>query len=289
MRSKLKAADFCLIDAHAHLELEPLAENPGKYLERARAHGVVAVVSVGIDLEDAARNLAIAQAYDQVFACVGFHPHNASVVSDTGLTHMESLARHPKVVGYGEVGLDFFRNLSPQDSQRDAFRAQIALAKKLSLPLVIHLRDAYPEGLSILESEAPFEKGGVVHCFSGTSEHADRVVKLGFHISIPGTVTYKKNEALRRIVGEIPEDRILVETDCPYLSPEPFRGKDNEPAHVIYTAKKVAEIRGMSLKNVADITTENACALFGLYRERNEDSGMTRFHIRKLQQTHEWS
>lgn len=286
MTSTLKAADFCLIDAHAHLELEPLAANPGTYLERARDQGVVAVVSVGIDVEDATRNLAIAEAYDQVFACVGFHPHNASAVSDNGLTRMELLARHPKVVGYGEIGLDFFRNLSPQESQRDAFRAQIALAKELNLPLVIHLRDAYPEGLSILESQAPFEKGGVVHCFSGTSEDADRVVNLGFHISIPGTVTYKKNDALRRIVGEIPEDRILVETDCPYLSPEPFRGKDNEPARVIYTAKKVAEIRGMSLKKVADITTENACALFGLSRERDEDSGITKFNVRKLEQTH---
>lgn len=285
MKSDLNLTDSCLIDSHAHLELQPLSENPAKYLERARAKGIAAVVSVGIDEEDAARNLAIAEAHEQVFACLGFHPHNASEVSDNGLARMEELALHPKVVGYGEIGLDFFRNLSPPDKQRIAFRAQIALAKRLGLPLIIHLRDAYPEGLSILESAAPYERGGVVHCFSGTSEDAERVMNLGFYISIPGTVTYKKNEALRKIVAEIPEDRILVETDCPYLSPEPFRGRDNEPAHVLYTAKKVGDILGMSLRRVADITTANTCALFGLSRERYEESGITRFKIRRSDRT----
>ncbi|MBI4964455.1 MAG: TatD family hydrolase [Desulfomonile tiedjei] len=256
-----------LIDSHAHLELEPLVNNPGAVVERALAAGVAVIVTVGIDLEDAKIALDIAARYNRVFACVGFHPHNAKDVGDNGLTQMEALARGPKVVGYGEVGLDFFRNRSPRDSQLAVFGDQLVLAKALGKPVVIHLRDAYSEGLAMLEAAAPFPAGGVIHCFSGTLEDARRAMDLGFHISIPGTVTYKKNEILRSIVAELPPERLLLETDCPFLSPEPMRGKDNEPAFIVHTARRVAEVRGVSLEQISEITTANAIRLFNLPRE----------------------
>jgi len=256
-----------LIDSHAHLELEPLVRNPGAVVERAFAAGVAAIITVGIDLEDAKSALDIAEQFDQVFACVGFHPHNAKDVGDDDLLKMEELARHPKVVGYGEVGLDFFRNRSPRDRQVAVFGDQLSLAKALGKPVVIHLRDAYSEGLAMLEKAAPFASGGVIHCFSGSLDDARRALDLGFHISIPGTVTYKKNEILRSIVAQLPRERLLLETDCPFLSPEPLRGKDNEPAFIVHTARKVAEVREVSLTEISRITTANAVRLFDLQRK----------------------
>jgi len=265
-RSNLSDRLF-LIDSHAHLELEPLADDPASVVERASAARVVAIITVGIDLEDAKRALEIAERFDQVFACVGFHPHNAKDVGDDGLAMMEELAAHPKVVGYGEVGLDFFRNRSPRDRQLAVFLDQLSLAKSLSKPVVVHLRDAYSEGLVMLEQAAPFPSGGVIHCFSGSLDDAKRALDLGFHISVPGTVTYKKNEALRSIVAQLPPERLLLETDCPFLSPEPLRGKDNEPAFIVHTARKVAEVRGISLEEVSQITAANAVRLFHLPRQ----------------------
>lgn len=253
-----------LIDAHAHLELEPLVKDPAGVVKRALAQGVAAIITVGIDLDDAQAALEIVDSFDNVYGCVGFHPHNAKLCNDATLPKMEELAKHPKVVGYGEIGLDFFRNLSPQSVQRTVFVEQLYLAKELHKPVVIHLRAAYDEGLDFLEQHSPYPAGGVIHCFSGKSEHARRALDLGLHISIPGTVTYKKNDQLRSIVANLPEDRILLETDCPFLSPEPKRGRDNEPAHIVYTAQKVAEVRGISLEEVARTTTANAVGLFKL-------------------------
>ena len=255
---------IALIDSHAHLELEPLVQDPEAVMERAAAAGLVAVITVGIDLGHAEQSLRIAEHCEGVFACVGFHPHNAGDVGDTGLSKMQLLAAHTKVVGYGEIGLDFFRNWSPRESQVRVFADQLSIAKSLAKPVIIHLRDAYREGLDMLEKAAPFPAGGVIHCFSGGLDDAERALNLGFHISIPGTVTYKKNEQLREIVGKLPEDRLLLETDCPFLSPEPLRGKDNEPANIVLTAKKVAEVRGASLELIAHKTTENAIRLFRL-------------------------
>ncbi|MBI5569752.1 MAG: TatD family hydrolase [Desulfomonile tiedjei] len=253
-----------MVDSHAHLELEPLCDNPGSVVARAAAVGVVAVVTVGIDLEDAQRALGIADRFESVFACVGFHPHNAKDCDSGTLEAMQRLAGHPKVKGYGEIGLDFFRNRSPRDRQLAAFVDQLSLAQALGKPVVIHLRDAYDEGLRMLERAAPFPAGGVIHCFSGDRDDAQRALDLGFHISIPGTVTYKKNDLLRGIVRTLPDDRILLETDAPFLPPEPFRGKDNEPAYIVHTARKVAEVRQVSLERIAQITTTNAKKLFGL-------------------------
>jgi len=265
MRQQIQDTDRpFLVDSHAHLELEPLVRDPEAVVARAVAAGVAAIITVGIDLEDVEEALKIVDRIDCVYASVGFHPHNAKDVGDGSLSKMEQLARHSKVVGYGEIGLDFFRNLSPQDTQLRVFQDQLSLAKKLGKPVVIHLRNAYQEGLDMLERAAPFPKGGVIHCFSGDENDAKRALDIGFFISVPGTVTYKKNTKLRDIVKELPEDRILLETDCPFLAPEPLRGKDNEPAYMVHTANKVAEVRNVPLEVIARITTANAARLFGL-------------------------
>jgi TatD DNase family protein len=253
-----------LIDSHAHLELEPLVNDPAGVIERAAAVGVIAIVSVGIDISDAEKVLEIAGRFKGVFASLGFHPHNAKDVHDGALSKMEELARRTEVVAYGEIGLDFFRNLAPQSVQTKVFSDQLELAKSLAKPVVIHLRNAHKEGLDILEKAAPFSAGGVIHCFSGDQSDADRALELGFYISIPGTITYKKNERLRAIVRRLPEDRILLETDAPFLAPEPLRGKSNEPAFLAHTAKKVAEIRQVSVQDVSRATTANAIRLFRL-------------------------
>jgi TatD DNase family protein len=253
-----------LVDSHAHLELEPLVKDPEGAVRRAAAVGVTAIITVGIDIEDAEVALEIADRLDNVFASVGFHPHNAKDVQDNGLAKMEQLASRPKVKGYGEIGLDFFRNLSPQDCQLRVFSEQLELAKKLKKPVVIHLRDAYRQGLDMLEQAAPFPAGGVIHCFSGDWADAERALGLGFYVSIPGTVTFKQKDDLRSIVSRLPEDRILLETDCPFLAPVPLRGKTNEPAYVVHTAKKVAEVRGVSFEDVAATTSSNAARLFDL-------------------------
>jgi TatD DNase family protein len=254
--------DFFLVDSHAHLELDPLYQQAGEVVKRAGDAGVAYIVTVGIDLEDIRRALEIADRFPQVFASVGFHPHNAKDVGTQGLSKIEEVASHPKVLAYGEIGLDFFRNLSPKDRQISVFSDQLSLAKRLGKPVVIHLRNAYREGLEMLEKAAPFLAGGVIHCFSGDQQDAQRALALGFHISIPGTVTYKKNDVLRSIVRDLPDDRILLETDCPFLAPEPLRGKDNEPAYIVHTAKRVAEVRKVSLNHIARVTTENAKRFF---------------------------
>lgn len=255
---------FPLIDSHAHLELEPLVNDTHNVVDRARKAGLVAIITVGIDIEDSRKAIEISHEFDDVFVSIGFHPHNAQFAGDKDLQTIEDMAVDPKVVGYGEIGLDFFRNRSPKDVQIRIFDEQIKIAQKLNKPVVIHLRDAYNEGLTMLEKAAPFPDSGVIHCFSGTQEDAERALRLGFYISIPGTVTYKKNDQLRSIVSKIPEDRILLETDCPFLSPEPFRGKDNEPSFIVNTARKVSEARGITLEQTCQITTKNAIELFEL-------------------------
>jgi TatD DNase family protein len=262
-----------LIDSHAHLEMDPLYPHVEEIIGRAISHDVRGFVTIGIDLEDASRAIEVAERFPCVYAGVGFHPHSAKSVDDNGLAEMERIAAHPKVVGYGEIGLDFFRNWSPRDSQISVLESQIKLAKRLNKPVIIHLRDAYTEGLDMLEKAAPFPAAGVIHCFSGNMDDADRALALGFYISVPGTVTYKKNEELRRIVGKLPEDRILLETDCPFLSPEPLRGKDNEPAYMVHTAAKVAEVRGAPIGRIAASTSANAARLFGLPMEQFAEQG----------------
>jgi len=239
-------------------------------VERAQAAGVKAIVNAGADVESSRRAVALAEQYPGVYAAVGVHPHDAKTLDGDALAALRELARQPKVVAVGEIGLDFYRNLSPQDVQQWAFQAQLAWAAKLGKPVIVHDREAHAEVLNALTSWAAglgsslTGRVGVLHSFSGDLLMAKRVIDLGFYISISGPVTYQNARRLAEIVRALPLDRLLIETDCPYLTPHPHRGKRNEPAYVRLVAEKVAEIKGLGLDEVAAMTTANARRLFEL-------------------------
>ena len=252
-----------LIDSHAHLELEEFDHDRDEVIDRADNAGVKAIVCVGIDLADSKKAVALAQRCSMIYATVGVHPHDADSITPETYEELRRLALQEKVVAYGEIGLDFFRNRSPQKVQVERFSEQLDLCVELGLPVVIHDREAHKETLEMLKSK----KGkliGVIHCFSGDYKMARQCLDLGFYISIPGTVTFKKSDVLREVVRKVPMERLLVETDAPFLAPEPKRGKRNEPAFVFHTAVRVAEIRGMHYEELAEQTTKNARELFGI-------------------------
>ncbi len=253
-----------LIDTHCHLDMSAYQADCEAVLARALAAGVTRVISVGIDLASSRRAIALAEHYEGVYATVGVHPHNVAELSEGDYAELQGLCRHPKVVAYGEVGLDYVKNFCPVALQKEHFGRQVALAGELQLPLVIHDREAHGEIIEMLESAGPFLAGGVMHCFSGDGAFARRVLALGFHISIPGVVTFAKAEMLQEAVREIPLGSLVLETDGPFLAPAPRRGKRNEPCLLVYTAQKVAELKGISLDEVARQTTMNAVRLFGL-------------------------
>ncbi len=252
-----------LFDTHAHLGLDKTFDNDLEdVLERAEEAGVRWIATVGIDLFESKKAVEIAHRYSQVFAIVGIHPHEARTIRKESLEVMASLAKQDKVVAYGEIGLDFYRMRSSKADQIDGFRQQIRLAKRLDLPIVIHDREAHEETLKILKEERVEERGGIFHCFSGDVRMAWECIAMGFLISIPGTVTYKGAKRLQKVVFEIPLDYLLVETDCPFLTPVPNRGRRNEPAFVRYTAEAIAAIKGVPLDVVAKVTTQNARDIF---------------------------
>ncbi len=254
-----------LIDTHAHLDSDQFDTDRSEVLTRAAQNGISHILSVGCDLESSRRNIALAEAHPAIYASVGIHPHDAPQATPEGIAELRRMVlESDKIVAIGEIGLDFYRDRAPRDVQRQAFRRQIALAREVGLPIIIHDRDAHEEVLQILREENAREVGGVLHCFSGDAAMARACIELGFYISFPGTITYPKNDAAREVVRSIPVDHLLVETDCPYLSPQGFRGKRNEPARVRITAEKVAEIKGLTLEDVARVTTLNAFRLFGI-------------------------
>jgi TatD DNase family protein len=241
----------------------------------------MALVSVGVDLASSQRAVELAEGHDTIYATVGLHPHEAKKLDGQMLATLRELAQNPRVVAIGEIGLDFYRDLSPRDMQRRAFQAQLRWAAKLGKPVVIHDRDAHDEILEILADWAgglgssPLDgRLGVLHAFSGDLAMAKRAIDLGFYTSIAGPVTYKNARQLLDIVRALPLDRLLVETDCPYLAPHPYRGKRNEPAHVQWVARRIAELKNRSFEDVATETTINAQRLFGLPTiEREEEAG----------------
>ncbi len=253
-----------LVDSHAHLDNEQFSDDLEQVLKNADEAGVKQILTIGCDLKSSAKCIALADRFSCIHAAVGIHPHDAQEATSEGLAILESLLNAPKVVALGEIGLDFYRNHSPHDQQREAFRKQIRLARKFNKPIIVHDRDAHTEVLQILHEEGAEQVGGVLHCFSGDLDMANACIALGFYLSFTGNITYPKNESLREVVAGIPIDRILIETDCPYLSPRPFRGKRNEPAYVTLTAEKIAEIKGLSLEDVSRITNRNAYDLFGI-------------------------
>lgn len=254
-----------LIDAHCHLETKdfPVA---GEVIERARAAGVVHAVVVGLLQKpgDFGNALDTARAHpDFLTPTIGVHPHDAAQATADDWRELERLAALPEVKAIGETGLDYYYDHSPREAQAEGFRRQCALAKRTGKPIVIHVRDAHDECFEILKSEGMSK--GMIHCFTGDTDAARRYLELGFHLSISGVVTYKKVEALQAAVKFAPLDRLLVETDSPYLSPAPFRGKwPNEPMRVVETAKKVAELHGRDADEVALICAKNTVALLGL-------------------------
>ena len=255
-----------LFDTHAHLHFPELAADLDAVLERARAAGVVGMVTIGTDRETNPAAVALAERLTDVHATVGIHPHDAALATEADFEAMERLAREsPKVVALGEMGLDFFRNLSPRDVQEAVFRRQLALARRLHKPVVVHCRDAHPETLAILAEEGVGEVGGVMHCFSADVEVAGRCLDLGLSISLAGPVTYKNARALPEVARFVPADRLVVETDCPFLPPHPHRGQRNEPAWVAITAARVAELRGVTPAALGETTTENARRLFRIH------------------------
>jgi TatD DNase family protein len=251
-------------DTHAHLDIPPLAGSDEAVVDRARAAGVSHLVTVGIDLESSARAIAIAHRHAGVYAAVGVHPHDAASLDSNALAGLERLASCDKVVAIGETGLDYYRDRCPRDAQRDAFREQVRLARRCGLALIVHDRDAHEDVLAILHDERAAEAGGILHCFSGDLAMAREVVSMGFLVSIPGTVTYKNAETLAEVVRGLPLEKLLIETDCPYLSPVPHRGKPNEPAFVPLVAAKIAELKGLTVEDVGRVTTLNARRLFRL-------------------------
>lgn len=253
-----------LIDTHAHLDGSQFDQDREETIARAHDSGISQILTVGCDLESSAASIELAESHNHIYAAVGIHPHDALQCDDAAIDQLRKMQKHPKVVAIGEIGLDFFRDRSPRDKQREAFRMQIALAKEVGKPIIVHDRDAHDEVMQILREEDAASIGGVLHCFSGDLEMARACTEFGFYLSFPGTITYPKNEAARDIVKAIPVDRMLVETDCPYLSPQKFRGKRNEPAYVRYTAEKIAEIKGLTIEDVARVTSRNAFDLFGI-------------------------
>ncbi len=250
-----------LIDSHCHLDFPDFATERDAVVARALAAGVGAMLTIGTRLDQFPGVRAIAEAHDRIWCSVGAHPHEAADHADLVAERLVALADHPRVVGIGETGLDFHYNLSPREVQERVFRAHIAAAKTCGLPLIVHAREADNEIAAILEEEHP--SGGVLHCFSSGRGLAERALALGFYISISGIVTFRNAEDLRDIVRDVPLERLLVETDAPYLAPVPHRGRRNEPAFVAATAAAVAQLKRITPQELAAATTQNFFRLFG--------------------------
>lgn len=252
-----------LVDHHCHLDFPELAADLPGVLTRAKTAGVGRIVTISTRMRNYDTYRRIAEAHDEVYFSVGTHPHNAHEELDLGLDDIVRLTEHPKAVAVGEAGLDYFYDKSPRDAQETGLRRHIAAARITGLPLEIHSRDADADMARILEDET--EKGpfpALLHCFTGSADLARRALALGLYISFSGVVTFKKSEALRAVAASVPADRILVETDAPFLAPDPYRGKRNEPAYVAHTAAVLAAVRGVTPDELAAVTTANFFRLF---------------------------
>lgn len=256
-----------LVDSHCHLDFPEYAGKVGEVLDRARAAGVGVCVSIGTELKRFAGVKAVAEAHDHVWCTVGVHPHESEkeLLNDEAALITEAV--HPKVVGIGETGLDYYYEHSPREPQQKNFRRHIAAARQTGLPVIVHTRDADDDTIEILRDE--MTKGrftGLIHCFTGTQRLADAALELGLYISVSGIATFKNSGALRDVIASVPLDRLLVETDAPFLAPVPHRGKTNEPAFVVHTAAMLAELKGVSQDELAKMTTENFFRLFSKVR-----------------------
>jgi len=250
-------------DTHAHLHFPEYEEDLRTVLSRAREAGFSRFLTVGTKLSCSRQAVRTAEAFPDVFAAVGCHPHDSAGFKEEEYDEFKQLTAHPKVCAIGEIGLDWYRNLSPREVQEKVFRTFLRLYRETSVPVIFHVRDAHEDVFRILEEELKPPVRGVLHCFSGDEKVCQRAEHWGLWISFAGNVTYKKNSALRQTVLKIPKDRILLETDCPFLSPEPFRGKRNEPAYLTETARCLARILGMDSGAFGELASKNADSLFG--------------------------
>ncbi len=254
-----------LIDTHCHLDPSYFPDGAQSVIARARAVGVAGfvVVGVGADLTQARNAVRLAGEHPSIAAAVGIHPHDATSWNEASHAELGRLARDPSVVAVGEIGLDYHYDHSPRDVQKATFARLIALAREVKKPIVVHTRSAADDTLAILEAEGARDVGGVIHCFSEDRAFAERALDLGFDLSFSGILTFKAAKSIHEVAAWAPEDRILVETDSPYLAPVPLRGKPCEPAYVVHTANRLAELRGTDLDRIARVTTENAVRRFG--------------------------
>lgn len=253
-------------DTHCHLDFPQFDADRSEVWERAQRAGVGRLINPGADLVSSRRAVALARELVGVYAAVGIHPHDAAQATDEALEELRKLAAEPGVVAIGEIGLDYYRDLSPRERQREAFEAQLALASELGLPVIIHCRDAWEDVMRILQSWASACQGrrAVLHAFSGDEAVLSEALRMGFFISIGGPVTFRNARRLPALVPQIPLERLLLETDAPYLAPHPYRGRRNEPAHIPLIAGRVAELHGVSVEVVEQRTTEAAARVFGL-------------------------
>lgn len=253
-----------LFDTHTHLDSQKFDDDREAVISRAREAGVELMVNIGFDRETIPTTMQLAEKYDFIYAAVGWHPVESIHMTPADLLWIEELCKHPKVVAIGEIGLDYYWDTSPKEVQHQVFRDQIRLARRLGKPIVIHNRDAHEDILTILREEKAEEVGGVMHCFSGSVESAKICLGMNFYISFGGPVTYKNARVPKEVLASVPLDRLLIETDSPYLTPHPFRGKRNESSYVAYVAEAAAEIKGISVEELALITTENGKKCFGI-------------------------
>lgn len=253
-----------VIDTHAHLDIDAFDSDRAQVIQRALEAGVSRIINASFDLESSRRSVALAREYSYIYALVGVHPHDAGNVPGDYLEQISRLAQEPGVVALGEMGLDYYRNLSPREEQKKVFRQQLALARELNVPVVIHDRDAHGDVLDILRGDGVSSRGGILHCFSGSWEMARDCMSLGLYISIAGPVTYPNAPKLKEIAARLPLDRLLVETDCPYLAPQGYRGKRNEPSYVRLVVEEIARLRGIRPEQVAQAAYQNAIKVFNL-------------------------
>ena len=251
-------------DTHAHVDSSRFNKDQQDVIDRAHTAGVTRFVNIGCSRESVLQTIELIDRYDFIYGTVGLHPHDAKNLSDDLIGEYRTWAAHPKMLAIGEIGLDFHYDYSPRDIQREAFRRQIRLALELAMPVTIHDREAHRECFDILTEEGGWANGGIYHCYSGSAEMAADIIKKGFYISFSGVVTFPNAQKLRKAASSVPLDRLLIETDCPYLAPQAYRGKRNEPAYVPETGKALAELHGVSHEEIARITWENACRAYRL-------------------------
>ena len=257
--------DYGIFDSHVHLDDERYNDDREELIQALPGLGVKRVVNIGADMKTSENTVDLANKYDYIFGAVGVHPHDSIEMLDEDIDTLAKMYNdNKKIVAIGEIGLDYYYDSSPRDVQRKRFSDQMALAKDLSAPVVLHIRDAYEDALEIMKFYGKMPKNGVVHCFSGSVEFAREVLKLGYKVGIGGVLTFSNAKKLVSVAQEVSMDDILIETDCPYMAPTPFRGQRNDPSKVLYVARKLSELKGISEDEVIKITWNNANSFFGI-------------------------